>query len=146
HGFRCLNRARALGGRGGVEDAGMVEGRAVSSADRVGEALFGAHILKQPGAKATGEYLVHHAESVVVGIVALSAEADDPDIALVYIAFVYGIHAWSGPMELARGLGPCRSARQRFTSSAEGFLHDRGIEVAGDGDNHIVGRKGLCVP
>ena len=89
----------------------MVVCRAVASADLVGEAELGAHILKDARAEAAGEDLVHDAEGVVVGIASLGAQADDPDVGLVHVFLVDEVDA---------GVGPGKSTLAAFEACARG--------------------------
>ena len=88
HRLGCGDGGHALGADVAAEDAGVVVCGAEAAADVVGQAEFGAHVLNDAGAEAAREYLVHHAEGVVVGIAAFGAQADDVHGGLIDVFLV----------------------------------------------------------
>ena len=132
--------------RADIEDAGMVVGGAEAAADVVGQAQFGADVLDDAGAEAAGEDLVHDVERVVVGVVFGGAEADDVDGGLVDVVLGGEVDAGGGPGEADLGSHDDFALGEWLEGGAELCLHGRRVEVARDGEDHVVGDDGALVP
>src|SRR6266702_6272569 len=146
HGLCGGDSTDTLGACFAEEYTGMVIRGSEGAADVICEAEASTHRLHDTRTEAAGEYLVHDAERVVVGIAALGAEADDLHVGLVHVFLVDEVNAGlrSGEFALERvDLGP---VRKRLEDLAQLGFHFRGVEVAADGDDDVAGRDGAVVP
>ena len=129
-----------------VEDAGVVVGRAEAAINGVGEAQAGADILRDARAEAAGEDLVHDAERVEVRVAALCALADEDDVGLIHIGFFDEVHAGFGFGGFELGAFKGWAACEWAEGGAQLGFHGGGVEVARDGNDHVVGDEGAAVP